>query len=341
MPSAADDVRRAIDANGGVIRFDEFVGLALYGDHGFYTRPDHPGRAGRRGDFITSPEVGPLFGAVIARALDSWWHELGRPDPFVVVDAGAGPGTLARSVLAARPACAPVMRYVAVETSTSQRAMHPSGVESRAEMPEETFTGVIIANELLDNLPFRLFVYDEGWCEAYVEATSDRFVERLRRVSPLPGSLPPQAPHGARVAVQEAAADWVARALGTINAGRLVAFDYCTTTAAMAARPWREWLRTYAEHGRGVHYLSAVGDQDVTVEVAIDQLPVAGSVSTQVEFLGRHGIDALVEEGRSEWSRAASAPDLAAMRMRSRVREAEALLDPAGLGGFSVLEWRR
>jgi SAM-dependent MidA family methyltransferase len=60
---------------------------------GFY---ETGGRAGRRGDFLTSPEVGPLFGAVVARALDRWWDGLGRPDPFVVVDAGAGPGTLAR-----------------------------------------------------------------------------------------------------------------------------------------------------------------------------------------------------------------------------------------------------
>ena len=61
------------------------------------------GRAGRRGDFITSPEVGPLFGAVVARALDAWWAEAGEPDVFTVVEAGAGPGTLARSVLAAAP----------------------------------------------------------------------------------------------------------------------------------------------------------------------------------------------------------------------------------------------
>ncbi len=341
MPSAADDVRRAIDAHGGTIRFDAFVSLVLYGDHGFYTRPNQPGHAGRRGDFITSPEVGPLFGVVIARALDSWWHELGRPDPFTVVDAGAGPGTLARSVLAARAECAAAMRYVAVETSASQRALHPDGVESRATMPESEFVGVILANELLDNLPFRLFVYDDGWREAHVTIAADRFVERLVTPKVLPGCLPREAAHGARVAVQDAASLWVSQALDILAAGRLVTFDYCTTSAAMAARPWREWLRTYANHGRGGHYLSAVGDQDVTVEVAIDQLPTPGLVSTQAEFLRRHGIDALVEEGRSEWTRAASAPDLAAMRMRSRVREAEAILDPAGLGAFSVIEWRR
>jgi hypothetical protein len=62
-------------------------------------------------------------------------------------------------------------------------------------------------------------------------------------------------------------------------------------------------------------------------------------VSAQAEFLRRHSIDALVAEGRAEWQRAAAHPDLAAMTMRSRVREAEALLDPSGLGGFSVLEW--
>ena len=109
----------------------------------------------------------------------------------------------------------------------------------------------------------------------------------------------------------------------------------------MGVRPWREWLRTFVAHGRGVHYLSAVGEQDITVEVALDQLSVASSVMTQAEFLHEFGIATLVDEGRAAWQRAAAAPDLAAMVMRSRVREAEALLDPAGLGGFSVVQWRR
>src|SRR5215213_9313391 len=93
--------------------------LALYDPaHGFYATG---GGAGRRGDFLTSPEVGPLFGAVVARALDAWWDDLGRPDPFLVVEAGAGTGTLARDVLAAGPACGPALRYVLVERSESLR----------------------------------------------------------------------------------------------------------------------------------------------------------------------------------------------------------------------------
>jgi SAM-dependent MidA family methyltransferase len=356
VPSAADDVRRALDSARGAIRFDEFMSIALYGEHGFYTsqqgvnevrdtdtsrESSRTGRAGRRGDFLTSPEVGPLFGTVIAQALDTWWQELGQPRPYVVVEAGAGPGTLARSVLSARMECAEALEYRTVELSAAQRALHPSSVISSARLPSEPFSGVILANELLDNLPFRLFVHDDGWKEAYVARDGERFVEQLVTPAELPACLPLSAGHGARCAVHDAAVDWVAKALGLLDMGRVVAIDYCTTTASMSKRPWREWLRTYREHERGAHYFASVGEQDITVEVAVDQLPVPDVISSQSEFLRRHSIDELVEEGRTEWQRSASSPDLTAMTMRSRIREAEALLDPKGLGGFSVLEWNR
>ncbi len=93
---------------------------------------------------------------MLARALDAWWSELGEPAPFTVVEAGAGRGALAKAVLAAAPACGPALRYVAVERSAALRAQHPAGVESAADLPEEPFTGVVLANELLDNLPFGL-----------------------------------------------------------------------------------------------------------------------------------------------------------------------------------------
>jgi SAM-dependent MidA family methyltransferase len=58
----------------------------------------------------------------------------------------------------------------------------------------------------------------------------------------------------------------------------------------------------------------------------------------QHEFLTRFGINDLVEEGRRYWDDHRSSPDLRALTMRSRVREAEALCDPNGLGGFTVIE---
>src|SRR5215468_2855109 len=103
----------------GPIGFDAFVELALYGDGGFFTQARGAGRAGR--DFVTSPEVGPLFGALVARALDGWWRAAGSPDPFLVIEAGAGRGRLAADVVASEPDCARALRYVLVERSPALR----------------------------------------------------------------------------------------------------------------------------------------------------------------------------------------------------------------------------
>ena len=315
--------------------------LALYGLGGFYASG---GAAGRRGDFITSPEVGPLFGAVVARMVDDAWRAAGSPPTFAVVDAGAGPATLLRSIRAAAPACLDALHFVAVETSAVQRNDHPEFVTSLAELPAGPFDGVIIANELLDNLPFRLFVMDGGWREAYVVEQRDGvFAEVLRGADDLDALALPPAGHGARAPVQRCGR-WVADALARLRRGRLVLVDYSTaTTAALAGRPYREWLRTCRGHERGSHYLRDAGLQDITNEVALDQLfAVAGepdAVRTQAQFLQRWGIDDLVEQGRQFWSANAARPTVAALTMRSRVREAEALLDPDGLGAFTVVEY--
>lgn len=339
MPSAADEISAAIAAAGGAIPFSEYMQLALYGEGGFYTTG---GRAGRRGgDFITSPEVGPLFGTVIARALDAWWKELGSPSRFDVVECGAGPGTLARSILAAQPECADAMQYVAVEISASQRALHPQSVESRETMPESQITGVILANELLDNLPFRLFVFDGSWMEAFVsQASGGQFVEVLRTPDVVPSCLPQTAPLGSRAPIQDAAASWVRDCLSKISNGRLLLFDYCSTsTPDIALTPWREWLRTYRDQGQGTHYLSDPGSQDITAQVMLDQLPTGFTTSAQSDFLKHWGINELVNEGADYWENMKHAPDITAMKMRSRSIESVALSDRSVLGSHLVMKW--
>ena len=326
-----------------VVRFDDFLDDALYGKSGFYSSG---GRAGRRGDFITSPEVGPLFGAVLARWCDAMWRQSGEPADFCVYDLGAGPGTLARSIVAADPEClrGDGARYVAVEVSAEQRARHPDGITSRESLPDGPLTGVVIANELLDNVPFRLLVFDGTWREAWVRREGPNVSEVLREISDeFPVRLPERATLGARVPWHERGASMLRDVKERLN-GQLLVIDYMVpVTASLAQRPWREWLRTYRDQERGSHYLRDVGRQDVTTDVCIDQLeavvgPVS-SVRSQAQFLQLWGIDELVEEGKRVWEAEAARPGLRAMTMRSRVSEAEALLDPASLGSFTTITW--
>ena len=312
------------------------VELALYHPElGFY---ETGGAAGRGGDFLTSPEVGPLFGAVLARALDSWWRDLGEPSSFTVVEAGAGRGTLATSILAAAPACWPALRYVAVERSSTLRARLPEGVEPAAVLPAEPFVGVVLANELLDNLPFGLIERQaEGWAE--VRVTEDLAETLVPVDDPAEDRLAPEAPVGGRIPTQRAAGAWVDRAFRLVRPGRVVVIDYADTTPSMAARPWTEWVRTYRAHGRGGSPLADLGRQDVTCEVAVDQLPVPTSDRSQAEFLRAHGIDDLAHEAQQAWEARAHIGDLQALVARSRAQEAAALTDPTGLGAFRVLEW--
>lgn len=357
----------------GPLPFSQVMDLALYDpDHGFYASG---GAAGRRGDFITSPEVGPLFGAVVARALDEWWQELGEPDPFVVVEAGAGVGTLAISILAASPRCASALRYVLVERSAALRSRHGEhralteaatalGVEggrdgpvlvSLAELPAEPFVGVVLANELLDNLTLDLVVRTvDGWGEVRVDVDDPaspspglaRHVVVASETAAAAGErFAPGAAIGAVVPWQRAAGEWAARAVGLVERGRVVVFDYAArTTAELVDRPDAGWLRVYRGHERLGDPLVALGTADITADVAIDQLDAAvgtpSTVRSQAEWLRAFGIEELVDEGRRAWEAGAAVGDLAALKARSRVREAEALVDPAGLGAFLVAEWR-
>ncbi len=350
--------------------------VALYSSGGFYAAG---GGAGRRRDFITSPEVGALFGALLANALDSRWEVLGCPDPFIVAEVGAGSGMLARTVLAAAPRCRQALRYVMVERSESMRALHSQYlsltaadellgrstegrrsseedaqiipgqgplVASMTALPAQRFRGVIVANELLDNLAFDLLERRvDGWAEVRVTngaygALQELLVAAAPELDAWAMAIAPDAPIGGRIPRQVQAREWVHAACSALQAGSVVAVDYAVKeTASLAHRDPAEWLRTYRAHGRGRHPVEDVGLQDITVEVAIDQLPKPTHISTQADALVRWGIAPLVAQARSTWHERASIGDLAALQARSRVQEAEALTDPTGLGSFTVMEW--
>jgi len=354
----------------GSLSFSEYQNLALYSSQGgFYARR---GSAGRKGDFITSPEVGNLFGRVMASALDRYWRGLGSPDPFHAIEGGAGVGTLAASIFDAEPECISALRYVAVERSASLRTEHIGtlpvntpervlsldpevirrgpAVASMADLPEGKFTGVVIANELLDNLAVDIYEWRAGrWHEVRVGLSKhgdlievfrslpedEPVVEWLRELGDSP------APH-ARLALQSAACDWLARALGLIDSGHVVVIDYVRTSGWMLAHPWGEWLRTYRGQRVGTSPLESPGAQDITCELALDQLAAVRTPDrnrSQTDFLEANGLAELVSEAREHWHSSADVADLASMKARSRVNEGRALTDPSGLGRFRVLEW--
>lgn len=309
------------------LRFDRWMERCLYHpSHGFYT--SGAGAAGRRGDFITSPEVGPLFGAVLARYVDLCWHELGCPDPFVVVDAGTGPGTLTRAMELAAPQCSQVWTLSGVDLA--------SGATTDSVDVEGA---VVIANELLDNLPFRVVKRRaHGWDEVFVVNGSETLVPIDDAVGaelddgPLGGI-----DDGRRAPLLVEAGRWVRQILDR-GAARLLVVDYgAPTTAELADRGG--WLRTYRQHERGTDPYIEPGQWDITTDVGFDQLPPPTTLVTQAAALRQWGIADLVEEGRAHWERHAASPDLEALRMRSRVAESAALLDPTGLGSWLVASW--
>ena len=340
MPAdLADRIRARIDDR-GPIPVSSFVDSALYDPHeGFYASGGH---AGRGGDFLTAPEVGPLFGAVISNAVDTWWREAGEPSRFVVAEHGAGPGTLARTVTVAAGAClaAGALEWVMVEPSDRQRLSHPDGVHLRSVSSAAGLdrVDVVLANELLDNLPFDIVARrEDGWVERRVGIERDRFV----LVDGARAATPPGAEglaSGSELPSVAAAIDWLAGQRQQAPGARIVALDYAAAAGELADRGIG-WLRAFRDHQRVDEWLVAPGSCDITVDLPIEALhPHVDRVESQAAFLRRHGIEQLVAEGRALWSERAGVGDLAALRARSRVSEAEALLDPAGMGGFTVFE---
>ncbi|MGI9621702.1 MAG: SAM-dependent methyltransferase [Acidimicrobiales bacterium] len=333
----AERIRHEIEAS-GPIPFSRYMELCLYDPtDGFYAS----GGAGRRRDFITSPEIGPLFGQLVAVALDRCWVGLGEPEHITFVDVGAGPGTLARSIIAAQPRCLPALEYVAVEVSQSQRELHPDGIRSTASLPEDIETGVIFANELLDNLPFDIASFEpvEGWSDVRVGVDGDRLVEVLSPVA-APTWVTHNPVTSVRIPVQQAARMFVAEASEALSVGKIVVVDYAVP--AYPTDPDRTWLRTYRDHGEAKGVLDDPGTQDITADVdlaGLENIRRPSRVITQAQWLQELGVDDLVDAGRDYWQRHAARPDLRAMEMRSRIGEAAALVDPRGLGGFSVIEW--
>jgi SAM-dependent MidA family methyltransferase len=175
---ARDAVASAIRDH-GPITFAEYMELALYGPGGFFGRPP----VGPDGHFVTSPHVHPVFAELLGRAIVDLHDRLGKPRPFLLTEVGAGDGTLARQLIEHIRDLD--VEYTAVETSPgARRALDATeGIQVAEHM--EGSSELILANELMDNLPFRrLRGTAAGTKEVMVGLDGDRLVEHLGDPSP-------------------------------------------------------------------------------------------------------------------------------------------------------------
>ena len=157
-----------IARNGGWLSFARYMEMALYEPGlGYYSNPGQV--FGAAGDFVTAPELTPLFGATLARQVSPWLKDPALAGSGqVVLEVGGGSGMLAAQLLNALDNVGHhEVRYLILELSAERREHQRQTLKSLApglmdrvgwlETFPETFAGVVVANELLDAMPVQLF----------------------------------------------------------------------------------------------------------------------------------------------------------------------------------------
>ena len=363
----ADRLRIRIRAD-GPMPFEDFMAACLYDpDGGFFATG--PLRSTKDGDFLTSPEVSPWFGRMLGRFVAEE-HIRTDGDPFIVVEVGAGSGSLLAPLItdvaghgdvnseprAASRKSSP--EFVAVEASPAARGalgdlLTGDRVHASLDDLPESFHGVILGNELLDNLPVALAIRSgDGWVERWVGATDDRFgfvtMPARPEVVAWCDAYAGTVPEGGMVEAQLAATAWVGDALRRLGRGALLLIDYGGTAEELEPRRTQGTLRTYRSHHLGPDPLLEPGATDVTVDVNFTAMAAAAAacgadveVYRQDDFLADLGLREVISDLRHrERDLARSGDAMERLIIRSEATDAETLLHPRGLGDFRVLTAR-
>ena len=166
-----------IEQEGGQIAFSRFMELALYAPRlGYYS--GGASKLGADGDFTTAPEITPLFGATLARVAAAIIAQ-SAPD---IIEFGAGTGRLARDVITALGQQGVELNsYTIIELSGELRARQQEALKDLPQvrwldaMPE-SFSGVVLANEVLDAMPVELVIRSAGgWMRQMVTIENGAF----------------------------------------------------------------------------------------------------------------------------------------------------------------------
>jgi SAM-dependent MidA family methyltransferase len=319
-----------VQTQGGRVRFDRFMEMALYDPtHGYYrTRID---AVGSKGDFATSATLSRCLGRAIAYWVRVEAKALGLPYP-TIIEVGSGSGDLARTI---RKCFRPWerLRYHFVEVA-KRPTRRLKSFESVAEAVGATDgVALLFSNELVDAFPCRRLVRTEsGWDEIWVEVQDGRWRERAMPIVELPDSILLSAGFatGQAVEIHESYFSWMKQLYSLLRSGALLTIDYGGSGGEIYRGKPSGTLRAYFRHQRleGMEIYRRPGQQDLTADVNFEDLRRWGRIlgfSEAGYVTGRDFIE--------KWCPKALKTDDSATQF---------LLDPLGAGtAFKVLHQRK
>ena len=344
----------------GPISFADWMDCCLYHpQHGYYRRGKPT--VGRDGDFLTSPEVHPLFGAAVGHVANELCRHAGNPQPFQIAEVGPGTGALGESILrhlhATAPELAAATRYRLVEPDAAageQQRQRLGQVHSDRLVDQilsiDQLSGdhhLVIANELLDALPVHRLSFSGGrWYELFADyspalgfheiptaVSREALLQPLAEITPADGQIIEVAPDRASVVTRLANA--------VADGGLLLLFDYGYPRDRLYAS-WRRdgTLMTFRNHVPGDDPYAHAGEQDITAHIDIDQVGEAAHAA---------GLTAMPTLNQAEWLHNLGAAVLPAVadaqmdtgRYLAARRAVETLTEPAGLGRIAVMGFSR
>lgn len=365
-------LRERIAAAGGPLPFSAFMQLVLYEPGlGYYSAGAR--KFGEGGDFVTAPEISPLFGRCVARQCAQVLAVTGG----AILEFGAGSGALAAEVLETLAAQGALPeRYRILEVSAELRdrqrqrlAQLPPALASRVEWLDTlpaSVTGIVLANEVLDALPTERFAWIDGqpqWSGVALDGrglpmevvlghglpeASRLFRERF-------GPMSSSWPAGYRGEMNTLLVPWIASVGERLSRGALIAIDYGTSRADLyRVDRVQGTMRAYFRHRAHDDVLARPGLQDLTAwvdftavaEAAIDAGLEVSGYSTQAAFLLALGIEFDVAAAADDRARYALAGEARRLLLPTEMGETfKAIALTRGidgpLAGFTLQDLRR
>jgi SAM-dependent MidA family methyltransferase len=312
-------LRQEMEQHGGAITFDRFMELALYAPGlGYYTAG--ASKFGEEGDFVTAPEISPIFGRCLARQSSQILETIGGGD---ILEVGAGTGRLAADLLAELEQqgrlpkrylileVSPDLRQRQLQTLQQQVPQLLPQVEWLETLPESGFYGVVVANELLDAMPVNRFRMEGSSIREQFVEWGDDTLRRIWREPQSPGleqavaNLGVELEEGYESEINMRAPSWLQEMAARLEAGGLLLIDYGYSRTEYY-HPQRSAGTLMCHYRHRAHHdpLLYPGLQDITAHVDFTAIAERGQAvglevsgyTTQANFLIGCGLDQMVAE---------------------------------------------